>query len=326
MEIRFEQQTAGSCPIAGCHGAGRRVSGFGGVGSGDANTVRSDGRDETGAGGCAAGYSCLPRSDGPAAPRTMIPDESFMSTAAVVARAVRNNALWCDATCRAHGWPGEFHDAYWINHGAVPPYTSKLITLAGEAQAADQRAAIEGLMRAEPDSYFSVKDAFQCLDLAPLGFGVLFHATWIQWAPDQALPRDPAERLEWTVVRGAGELIDWEQAWRGSPANAAADGTPRVFPPSLLDEPGLHFLAGRRGGTVVASGALNRTGDVVGLSNLFSGRPDVGPLFPGSVRLAQTLNPGVPIVGYERGDDLRAAEQAGFARVADLTVWQRVAP
>lgn len=251
---------------------------------------------------------------------------SFTDRAASQINAAQNNALWCDATSRAHGGPGEFHDAYWINHGAVPPYTSKLITLSGAAQAADQLAAIRALMRAEPDSYFSVKDAFQCLDLAPLGFGVLFHATWIQWAPGQPLPRDPAEQLEWSVVRGAEELLEWEGAWRGSPANTAAEGTPRVFPARLLEEPGFHFLAGRRGGTAVASAALNRTGRVVGLSNVFSGVDNVGPLFPGSVRLAQTLYPETPIVGYERDAGLSAAEQAGFTRVADLTVWQRTAP
>lgn len=250
----------------------------------------------------------------------------FKSRADIQAIAVRNNALWCDATCRAHGVPGEFHDAYWINHGAVPPYTSRLITLAGPAQAARQRAAIEALMRAEPDSYFSVKDAFQCLDLAPLGFGVLFHATWIAWASGQPLPRDPSEQLEWSVVEDAAQLLEWEQAWRGSPANSAASGIPRVFPTSLLDEPGFRFLAGRRGGTAVASAALNRTGSVVGVSNVFSGVEDVGPLYPGCVRLAQTLYPEIPLVGYEHGAGLLAAEQAGFTRVADLTVWQRTAP
>jgi hypothetical protein len=69
---------------------------------------------------------------------------------------------------------------------------------------------------------------------------------------------------------------------------------------------------------------LNRTGDVVGLSNVFTGVEGVGPLFPGCVRLAQELHPGVPIVGYERGADLAAAERAGFACVRGLTVWQRV--
>src|SRR6185295_9665119 len=95
-----------------------------------------------------------------------------------------------------------------------------------------------------------------------------------------------------------------------------------IFGPGLLKEPELHFLAGRCGGAVVASAALNRTGDVVGLSNVSSGASGVGPLFPGCVRLAHQLYPGLAIVGYERGAELAAAEQAGFRRLRDLTVWQ----
>ena len=246
-----------------------------------------------------------------------------MDIEAKVIRAAQNNSQWCDAICRSHKVPGEFHDTYWINHGKVPPYTSKFIALAGSAHAATQLAAIRSLISSEPESLFSVKDAFQCLDLASLGFRVLFDATWIYWTPGGALPVDPAEGLEWSVVEDSDALLGWELAWRGSPANAAVDGTPSVFVPTLLQEPGVHFLTGKRGDAIVASAALNRTGDVVGLSNVFTGIAGVGPLFPGCVRLAQALFPGVPIVGYARGDDLFAAEKAGFARVHGLTVWQR---
>ena len=249
-----------------------------------------------------------------------------MDIEAKVIQAVQNNSQWCDAICRSHGVPGEFHEAYWINHGEVPPYTSKLIALAGSAHAATQLAAVQSLIISEPESFFSVKDAFQCLDLAPLGFGVLFDAMWIYWTPGSAFHVDPAERLEWSVVEDSVALGDWERAWRGSPANATVAGSPSVFLPTLLQEPRLHFLAGKRDDITVASAALNRTGDVVGLSNVFSGIAGVGPLFPGCARLAQELYPGIPIVGYERGDDLVAAENAGFARVHGLTVWRRSAP
>ena len=35
-----------------------------------------------------------------------------------IIRAARNNAQWCDAVCRAHGNPGEFHDDIWLNRHA----------------------------------------------------------------------------------------------------------------------------------------------------------------------------------------------------------------
>jgi hypothetical protein len=125
------------------------------------------------------------------------------------------------------------------------------------------------------------------------------------------------------VVEGGNELGEWERAWRGSDANAAVKGLLRVFSSSLLTEPGIHFLLGRREGVASASAVLNRTRNVVGLSNVFTGDVDAGPLFPGCVGLAGKLYPGVPIVGYERGNQLLHAERSGFSRLAGLRVWER---
>lgn len=48
-------------------------------------------------------------------------------------------------------------------------------------------------------------------------------------------------------------------------------------------------------------------------------------MFPGAVRLARELHPDLPIVGYERGDSLVAAESEGFEPLQRLTVWNRSA-
>jgi hypothetical protein len=72
-----------------------------------------------------------------------------MDVEAKVIRAVQNNSQWCDAICRSHQVAGEFHETYWINHGKVPPYTSKLITLAGSAHAATQISAIRSLITSD---------------------------------------------------------------------------------------------------------------------------------------------------------------------------------
>ena len=61
----------------------------------------------------------------------------------------------------------------------------------------------------------------------------------------------------------------------------------------------------------------------LGLSSVFSEAPGVGPLFPGCTRLAMQLYPELPLVGFERGDDLVAAERAGFERAGALRVWNR---
>jgi len=237
-------------------------------------------------------------------------------------QAVQNNAHWYEALCRVHGVPGERHGGYWISRGAMPPYMSNLITLTGATHAAAQLAAIRSLIEVDGKSHFSVKDGFQCLDLGALGFHVLFHATWIYRAPGTPSSED-ASGLEWSVVRSPAELVEWEQSWRGT--NADARGHAPIFLPSLLRDPDFHFLLGRRGGVSLATAALNRSGDAVGISNVFSDVENVGPLFPGAVRLATELHPALPIVGYERGASLIDAQSAGFEPLGGLTVWNRTA-
>jgi hypothetical protein len=183
-----------------------------------------------------------------------VPFFAVMHAADAIALAVRNNALWCDATCKAHGTAGVFHDAYWVHAGAVPPYTSKLITLAATDHAA-QLAAIRSVRELTPATGFSVKDAFSDLDLAPLGFHVLFRATWL-WM-DTGAGRGAPGALSWSVVHTPAELAAWECAFRGP--NPAASVLPSVFPSSLLDEPGVHLLAGSRDESVLATAILNRT-------------------------------------------------------------------
>ena len=237
-------------------------------------------------------------------------------------RAVQNNAHWYDALCRTHGIPGERHPGYWISRGTMLPYMSNLITLAGAAHAEAQWAAIRSMIEVDGKLHFSVKDAFQCLDLGSLGFEVLFQATWIYLAARPRLP-DDVGALKWSIVRSPAELAEWERTWRGTKASADARGHAPIFLPSLLRDPDLHFLLGKRGNTSLATAALNRSGDSVGISNVFSDAESVGPLFPGAVRLATQLHPTLPIVGYEREAGLIDAERAGFELLQGLTVWRR---
>jgi hypothetical protein len=44
-------------------------------------------------------------------------------------------------------------------------------------------------------------------------------------------------------------------------------------------------------------------------------------VWPGAVAAISREFPTLPIVGYERGDDLRAAAEAGFEAIGRLRVW-----
>ena len=233
----------------------------------------------------------------------------------------RNNALWCDAVCRAHGLPGEFVGGLWLNRQPVPRFYSNAITLSPK-DPAGQRAWVEHLLTRR--ARFSVKDSFAALDLSGLGFDVLFEATWL-W-------HDPVRRTQesathpgvvWSVVTDAAGLARWEAAWAGLHDGQAVPGSERVFRDGLLHEPGVALLAGARDGQIVAVAAANQTGDVVGLSNVFAPAVDTAAVWAKVVDYVGELFPGRPVVGYERGDDLAAAEGAGFRPVGPLRVWTR---
>ena len=228
---------------------------------------------------------------------------------------------WYDALCEAHAVPGEHHPAYWINWGSMPPYMSSFVTLRDAADAEAQLAAIRSLI--ESGAGCGVKDAFQCLDLTALGFQVLFHSTWIFRPASTPAPEDD-DNIVWWVARTPGDLEGWERTWRGTAApNADAREHAASFRPSLLHNPDFRFLVAERDGKAVATAALNRSGNAVGLSNVFGETEEAARLFPGCVRVARSIFPGLPLVGYERDAHLIAAMAAGFEAVQGLTVWVR---
>jgi hypothetical protein len=62
---------------------------------------------------------------------------------------------------------------------------------------------------------------------------------------------------------------------------------------------------------------------VTGISNVFKSGIADDPLWAGAVRAIARVRPGLPIVGYERGEDLAAARQAGFTVLGPLRIWAR---
>ena len=214
------------------------------------------------------------------------------TAAGLVVAAVANNAMWCEAMCRAHGIAGEVDDDTWTWPVRTPHYYPDAIT---------RRPLVSAealLARTDSGPGCSIKDSFATLEIP--GFEVIVEASWM-YRP----PGGPTHGKQWTVVTGT-ELPEWERAW-GEPLG--------LFVPALVA--GAQFLAARRGGRIEAGAILNRTGDVVGISNVFGGD------WAGAVATATRLYPDLPLVGYESGDDFAAAQQQGFEVIGPLRVWLR---
>ena len=238
--------------------------------------------------------------------------------------ALANSVRWCDTICRAHGIPGRIEASCWSNPRVVPRFYPNLITLderSGEAQ----RAEIQTLIESAFAPAWGVKDSFACLDLNDLGFRKLFDARWIWRAAEAPLPKDDSG-VVWSTVDGARQLEIWEAAWGNHDTNASAPiagALPRVFPAELLDDPDAVFLAGRSRDSITAVAIANRSDDVVGVSNVFALRGETERCWAGCVRAVEKRFPKLPMVGYQRGNDLASAQSVGFESVGPLRVWLR---
>jgi hypothetical protein len=219
-----------------------------------------------------------------------------------VRAAARNNAAWCDAVSRSHGHASVRTAGVWTTSARPPAGYPDAVTLEPTASPRDVLARID----AGPGC--SIKDSFSTLDLRGYGFEVLFDAEWYHRDAGTGMPSGAA----WAVVRTAAALAAWERAHSGC----------GVFRPALLGEAAVRVLVRRLGGGRIAGAVASRGGGVAGLSNLFTqGLP--AEQWDGLVLAVERLFPGLSIVGYDAGDNLWAAVDAGFTPIGPLRVWLR---
>jgi hypothetical protein len=193
---------------------------------------------------------------------------------------------------------GRFLVHTWVNAEPVPRFYPNVVTLTtGEADIVEQRQAVRILQKSNLPGRWAVKDSFKTLDIARLGFEVLLEANWIR----------KAEPTPEAMVSG----LSWERAGPGGEA----------FPASLFSDENFAMFSGRRGGEIVAGGTLYRADGVVGLTNVVADVDEAPAVWRDLASLAATTFPGVPVVGYESGDELKAARKAGFEIGDPLRVW-----
>ena len=223
--------------------------------------------------------------------------------------AARNNAEWCDAMCRTHGIPGRFDPDAWVDPRRTPPYYPDAVTLDPAAVAT---SILERIDTTSPGC--SIKDSFATLDLRPFGFRIVSEAEWI-YREGRSSPGASPSAMRWMALETADQLVAWESAWDADGANA------HLFRPSLLRDPLVAVLGGYVDGSIVAGAIANRTGDVVGLSNVFTRDDDLEGAWIGSLSYVDTALPGLAIVGYETGDALAMARRQGFLSLGALRIW-----
>lgn len=241
-----------------------------------------------------------------------------------IEQAALNNAHWCNAVCRTHNAGGEFRNGLWLTHHQTPRFYPNAVTV-HQAGTAAQLAAIQDLISTTTLTNLAVKDSFCTLDLAPLGFQLLFGATWLWREPTLPKPDVAVNDIRWTTVQEPSELANWESAWNGPLDDNQSAPQPRIFLPTLLADPDMRFIAAYQNEQIVAGAIAFRSDAVVGISNVFTPEDAARDFWAGCVAMTIDAFPGLPLVDYEHGNDLVIAQSLGFEDVGSLRVraWER---
>lgn len=231
-----------------------------------------------------------------------------------IALAAHNNALWCDAVCRAHRLTPAIDDLAWTSARRTPPYYPDAVTLSPGVGEYDVLARIDDSDGA------SVKDSWSRLDLSMEDFARLVDGQWL-WR-DPAAPgletTTSGDGRRWRRLDTAEEHAAWVGGWARDPEDVL------VLPPTLLGEPGVHFFAAQDGDDPFAAGCIvNVTGEVAGVGNLWAADGDDARAWLGAVAASAPIAGKRPLVGWEAGDGLAAATATGFEEIGPLTVWIR---
>jgi hypothetical protein len=238
-------------------------------------------------------------------------------------QAAYNNAVWCETVCRAHGKPGEFLQGIWVNQRETLPLYPNAVTLIGVEASTKQVAAIRNLLGAKLPGEWAVKDSFCTLDLVSDGFRTLLEAEWL-WRPaSQIRPGHHTPDVRWATVESPLELGRWEDAWRGVQSGEEHTPQTRIFLPALLEDENVAFIAAYQGQQIVAGAIASRTMSVVGISNIFVPEQDAQHFRAGCVSAVMAAYPGLPLAGYESGEELEASKELGFEGRGVLRIWVR---
>lgn len=222
--------------------------------------------------------------------------------------AAHSNADLYVAVFGAHELDFERLPYAFVGRDRPPPYYSNLTVLLPD-HGEDITAQLRTLSK-QFGGRVGLKDSFCELELEANGFETLFDASWI-WR-EAGLQTGAGG---WQQIETEAGLLDWEAAWKqsGSP-------TPqRIFRAELLERPDIVFLARRDGDDIIAGCIANVSDACVGISNVFARAPSDN-VFAEAAAAVASVAPHLPIAGYESGQDLERARNAGFESVGALRI------
>jgi hypothetical protein len=231
-------------------------------------------------------------------------------------RAIDNNHGVYEVVFAGHGIRWNKNPSSWYCLEKVPPLYSNLVTRSAEWRPDGAFRSIDKAFENEQWENWSIKDSFAALDLGSYGFEKLFDAQWLYLEASRFAPEKEIAGIRYELIRDEDALCLWRKAWDADEALGN-----RIFHPSLLRDPRVHFVAGYVAQKIVSGCLVNKTEDVLGISNCFCAGEDTG-YWSDMISFIHATIERADIVGYERSEPLVAGLRAmGFEAVGNLTVW-----
>ena len=197
----------------------------------------------------------------------------------------------------------------------TPPLYSNLVTFSKDWKPDDIFKRIDFHYENEKWNEWSVKDSFGVLDLSIYGFTKLFDAQWIYLEAEKFKPDRTIGNLRYEIVKAEDVLSAWRIAWDSDEQLGK-----EIFNRKLLDNPKVYFVAGFDGKQILSGCLVNRTGNVLGISNFFA--PGTGiEYWSDAISFILNSIERTNIVGYERKELTKKLQMLQIEAVGDLTVW-----
>jgi hypothetical protein len=196
----------------------------------------------------------------------------------------------------------------------VPPLYSNLVTRSKGWAPDDIFSNIDRHYESENWSEWSIKDSFSVLDLAVYDFQKLFDAQWIYLQTTDFKPLE-TDDVRYENIKTERELSDWRIAWDSD----AALGE-KIFKRQLLNNPHLDFIAGYEKARLVSGCLVNKTDDLLGISNFFAPSQSISYWSSIVTFILKTIG-NKDIIGYEREPSVGVLKILGFESLGSLTVW-----
>lgn len=123
--------------------------------------------------------------------------------------------------------------------------------------------------------------------------------------------------LHYEIVGKEETLSAWRLAWDLDERTGK-----EIFSPKLLNNSKVYIVAGYKEKQIVSGCFVNKTGNVLGISNFFAPSKDIY-YWSDIISFIRESVECLDIVGYERNKLVDKLHLLGFESIGNLTVWEK---